>query len=333
MRCIISIEASHERGMGHCFRGLHLAAALRGKGDDVIFIINDDEFSKKILRQARFRAEVIPSYSDATDWEDEIIRMHHPDWWINDRLATTAKHAQKITAAGINLSTFDDHGAGAKYARHNFLSMDPCPGEREANALYGAEYIILNPEIERYRNNIYTLSECSAILVTLGGSDTHGLTPRVVRSLKMAPNDLNIGVAVGPNFRNHAELDAAITGLPPSLRIHRSVPDLIGLMAATDVIICGGGVTLFEASALGIPALTIANEVHEIHIAQWFERNGFGFYTGFRNDFDEIRLLTKLTELISGRELLREMSRIGKHLVDLGGLQRIVNKIKGIDYE
>lgn len=333
MRCVISIEASHERGMGHCFRGLHLATALRGKGDDVIFISNNDELSKEILRRAGFSVEVVPSYSDAMDWENEVIRMHQPDWWINDRLGTTAKHAQKIVAAGINLATFDDHGEGAKYARYNFLAMDPCPREENTNALYGAEYMILNPEIEKYRNRIDALRERCTIFVTLGGSDTYGLTPKVVSSLKRAPNDLNIGVAVGPNFRNHAELDVAITGMPPSLRIHRGVSDLIGLMAATDIIICGGGVTLFEAAALGIPALVIANEAHEIHLAQWFERNGFGFYNGFRTDYSESSLLTKLTQLISSKEMLCEMGRIGKQLVDLGGLNRIVNKIKDIGCE
>jgi spore coat polysaccharide biosynthesis predicted glycosyltransferase SpsG len=333
MRCAISIESSHERGMGHCYRGLHLATALRGKGDDVCLIVNDDERSKELLRQAGFRVEVIPSYSDTPDWEDEIIRMHHPDWWINDRLATTAQHAQKIVAAGIRLATFDDHGEGAKYARYNFLAMDPCPGEMKTNALYGAEYIILNPEIEKYRNRINTLNDPLKVLVTLGGSDTYGLTPKVARSLKYAADVLDIGVAIGPHFHNHAELDVAITGIPPSLRIHRSVPDLIGLMATTDIMICGGGVTLFEAAALGIPALTIANEAHEIRVAQWFERNGFGYYTGFRNDYSESRLLTKLAALMSGKKRLRGMSEIGKHLVDLGGLQRIVNKIKDMDYE
>jgi spore coat polysaccharide biosynthesis predicted glycosyltransferase SpsG len=333
MRCAISIEASHERGMGHCYRGLHLATALRGEGDDVFFIVNDDERSKEILRQAGFRAEVVSSYTDDMDWENEIIRMHHPDWWINDRLATTAKHAQKIVAAGMNLATFDDHGEGAKYARYNFLAMDPCPGAEEPNALYGAEYIVLNPEIEKYRNRIYALNDPFKVLVTLGGSDTYGLTPKVVRSLKRVPNDLNIGVAVGPHFRNQTELNVAITGMPPSLRVHRSVSDLISLMTATDIVICGGGVTLFEAAALGIPALTIANEAHEIHVAQWFERNGFGFYTGFRNDYEESRLLTKLTELVASRALLSEMSTIGKRLVDLDGLQRIVNKIKDMDDE
>jgi spore coat polysaccharide biosynthesis predicted glycosyltransferase SpsG len=333
MRYVISIEASHERGMGHCFRGLHLATALRRKGDDVIFIINNDELSKEILRQDGFSVEVRPSYSDTMDWENEVIRMYHPDWWINDRLATTAKHAQKIVAAGINLATFDDHGEGAKYARFNFLAMDPCPSEMNANALYGAKYMILNPEIEKYRNRIEDFGGRHTIFVTLGGSDTYGLTPKVVSSLKRASNDLNISVAVGPNFRTHAELDFAVTGMPSSLRIHRSVSDLICLMAATDIIICGGGVTLFEAAALGIPALTIANEAHEIHIAQWFERNGFGFYNGFRTDYSESRLLTKLTELIASKEMLCDMKRIGKHLVDLGGLQRIVNKIKDIDCE
>jgi spore coat polysaccharide biosynthesis predicted glycosyltransferase SpsG len=104
-------------------------------------------------------------------------------------------------------------------------------------------------------------------------------------------------------------------------------------MAETDIIICGGGVTLFEAAALGIPAITIANELHEVQTVQWFERNGFGCYTGFRSGYMESRLLASLTKLISDSTLHNKMSGVGKTLVDGGGLKKIVSKIREVDNE
>jgi spore coat polysaccharide biosynthesis predicted glycosyltransferase SpsG len=333
MRTVICIEASHQRGLGHLFRGLHLAKALRAAGDEILFAVNDDRRSLEILHSEGFDVEVVASYASGSDWEEGILRKHRPDWWINDRLDTAAAHAEKILGSAVMLATFDDHGHGGLSAAFNVLAMDLKPSERMPNGLYGTEYIILDPEIEKCRAALPVCGNPSEILVTLGGSDTYGMTPRVLSALGGMQIPPAAGVSVGPNFNHREALNSALAKYPGRVRIYDNPSSLVGLIAKAEIIICGGGVTLFEAAALGVPALAIANEPHEIPIVRWFEEKGFCICLGFRENGVESRLSSALPNLLSGSDHLEQMSRTGRSLVDGRGLERIVARIRSERHE
>lgn len=324
MRFVVSIEASHQRGMGHLFRGIHLAGALRDAGHNTCFVVNRDGHSLAILRENGLEHDVIDSYEGA-GWEEQIIRERTPDWWINDRLDTNEDHARAVIAAGVRLATFDDHGEGASLALHNFLAMDLSPPEIRPNGRYGLEYIILNPLIDEYRQMRKHRASSGSILVSMGGSDTHGVTGSVVKVLATLNLGAAIHVVAGPNFRHHDELADAVseTDTPPT--IHCRVPNLIAMMADADLIVCGGGVTLFEAAALGVPALTVANEPHEVPVAEWFSRQGFSISTGFHRDDFSGTLVQGVARLLDDHDTRLRMGERGMSLVDIGGTGRIIS--------
>jgi len=309
--------------MGHLFRGLHLGGALRHDGHHLCFVLNRDDRSLAILQESGFAHEVVESYADA-GWEGRIVRKHAPGWWINDRLDTDAGHAHAVTAAGVRLATFDDHGEGAALALHDFLAMDLSPAEIRPNGRYGPDYIILNPAIDEYRLKRSVRANSGLVLVSMGGSDTHGVTPGVVKSLAILKPGVAIHVVTGPNFQHHDELAEAVRVTGASTTIHSQVPDLIGMMADADIVVCGGGVTLFEAAAIGVPALTIANEPHEVPIAEWFARQGFSINMGFHRDDFSGALSQGIARLLADHNARLRMGERGMSLVDTGGTARII---------
>ena len=319
MRTVICIEASHQRGMGHLFRGLRLAKALRAAGDEILFAVNDDRRSLEILYSEGFDAEAVPSYASGPDWEEGILRRRRPNWWINDRLDTAAAHAEKVLSSGVMLATFDDHGDGGLSASFNVLAMDLKPLERMPNGLYGTEYIILDPEIQKCRAALPARGAPSEILVTLGGSDTYGMTPRVLSALGGMQIPPAACVSLGPNFNHREALNSALAKYPGRVRIYDNPSSLVRLIAKAEIIVCGGGVTLFEAAALGVPALAIANEPHEVPTVQWFEEKGFCICLGFRENGVESRLSYALPNLLSGSDRLEQMSITGRSLVEREG--------------
>jgi spore coat polysaccharide biosynthesis predicted glycosyltransferase SpsG len=327
MRFIISIEASHQRGMGHLFRGINLGRALGDAGHHICFVVNRDYRSLAILQASGFANEVIDSYANA-GWEGEIIREQAPDWWINDRLDTDAGHARAVIATGVRLATFDDHGGGASLALHDFLAMDLSPAEIRPNGRYGSEYIILNPATDEYRRMRRHRAACESILVSMGGSDTHGVTHEVVKALAALNPAIAIHVVTGPNFRHHDELANTVreAGIHPI--IHCQVPDLIGMMADADIVVCGGGVTLFEAAALGVPALTVANEPHEVPVVKWFARQGFSINAGFHRDDFSGALGQGAARLLADHDARLRMGERGMSLVDTGGTGRIISLLE-----
>jgi spore coat polysaccharide biosynthesis predicted glycosyltransferase SpsG len=313
--------------MGHLFRGIHMARALRDAGHHICLVVNQDSHSLAILGESGLRHEVIDSYK-GIGWEEQIILDQSPDWWINDRLDTDADHARAVTAAGIRLATFDDHGEGASQAVHNFLAMDLSPSKIRPNGRYGPEYIILNPLIGEYRQMRRYDAASGSILVSMGGSDTYGVTPCVLKVLATLGPGVAIHVVAGPNFRHHDELAGAVgeTGTHPT--IHCRVPDLVGLMAGVDLVICGSGITLFEAAALGVPALTVANEPHEIPVAEWFARQGFSIYLGFHQDDLSSTLAGSIARLLTDHDARQRMGKRGLSLVDIRGASRIISLLE-----
>ncbi len=320
---ILAIEASHARGMGHLYRGLNLAGALKAEGDGVFFVINNDERSIGILKDEGHSFDIV-DYG-TTGWEGAIIERRKPATWINDRLDTTEPHSKEVLTKGVALFTFDDHGSGAQFAKKNFLAMDLAPVEKFPNGLYGPKYMILNPAVSAHREKKRDFKGALKVLVTLGGSDTYGVTPRAVSALK-GVSDIEVDIVVGPSFAHSDELTeaASLSGA----KVKRAVPDLIACMSASDLLVCGGGVTLFETAALGVPAVAIANEPHEVPITGWFERNGFSVDLGFHACPFEARLKSAVVGLVSDRARLAEMSEAGKALVDCKGLERVLKELR-----
>jgi spore coat polysaccharide biosynthesis predicted glycosyltransferase SpsG len=313
--------------MGHLYRGMNLGDALRDNGHQVCLVVNRDPGSIALIRDRGFDHDAVDTYL-ASGWEGEIIDRCNPHWWINDRLDTYESHGRTISAAGVRLATFDDHGGGAGMAEHDFLAMDPEPAEARPNGRYGPEYIVLNPSVAEFRLKRRGRLQGNGILVTMGGSDTYGVTPRVLKALECVERKMTVSVVTGPNFRHQRALADAVRVSCHSPAVFDRVENLIAMMAEAEIIICAGGVTLFEAAGLGLPAVAIANEPHEVPVVQWFARQGACIDGGFHRDDFSSRLPGLLTGLLDDPERRLRMGESGRSLVDLAGTGRIVSLLE-----
>ncbi len=253
----ICIEASHQKGMGHLFRMLNFAKYLKKQNENFIFIINDNDKTKNILNEFNYKFEVVDLNDITNNWEENIIDEYNIKYWINDRLDTKKQHALNIKDIDIKLITFDDLGNGAKYSDINicglFFNNNSLEGKK---ILKGVKYLILNDEIDKYKKQRKTLNN---ILVTIGGSDTYGVTIKVVKLLKKY--DIKAAIHIGPSFAHKKELEAILTD---DYELINFIPSLIEEFSKYDLAITGGGITPFEANASGLPCLIIANETFEI---------------------------------------------------------------------
>ena len=184
----LCIESSHARGMGHFYRALNLADGLAKAGLPYTFYLNDHAPSRQILAERGVPHRIVNLEDFTGDWEASLIRQDGITLWVNDRLDTDVRHAEKIKAAGIPLVTFDDRGTGAALADLHIAALAFDEQEQLAGArlLRGADYLILNPQISDYMR---LRKQLSSILVTLGGSDTYGVTVKVVQLLKEMGSD------------------------------------------------------------------------------------------------------------------------------------------------
>lgn len=299
--------------MGHFFRALNLAAALRQAGQTCKILINAHEPALRLLEGAGIDHATVDLADLESDWEGHLIEKERIRVWVNDRLSTDAHHAAKVKRRNIPLVTFDDRGGGAALAELNIaaLAFDPDEALPGLRVLRGIDYLILNPEIARYRRLRH---HAGRLLVTLGGSDTYGVTAKVIRCLRAAGRVAT--VIVGPGFRHEAEL-AEVLG--PGFEVRRGLRSLITEFGNYEVAITGGGITPFEANASGLPCIVIASEFFEVPIARELARLGGSIFAGYHMEMDETILKRDLP--------VEAMSRAGIEHIGLGGASRVVSEL------
>lgn len=309
----LCIESSHARGMGHFYRALNLAEGLAKAGLPYMFYLNDHAPSRQILVERGVPHRVVDLEDFTGNWEASLIQQDGITLWLNDRLDTDLRHAEKIKATGIPLVTFDDRGTGVALADLHIAALAFDEQERLGGAklLRGADYLILNPQISDYTRLRKHLVN---ILVTLGGSDTYGVTVRVVQLLKEM--GLTATIVVGPAFMHLDMLDEALT---EGFTLKRGVPSMIEEFYRHDLAITGGGITPFEANASGLPCVVIANELFEIPVGVALQKLGGSLFAGHHELLQSPLFTTDLP--------LEQMSRAGMRNIGLQGTQRVIDAL------
>lgn len=271
---LFCVESSHAKGMGHLFRAINLHRVLREKGhQSAIALLGGDVASQDWLEKAAIPYATVKNLNDA-EWEVSLIAKFSPKVWINDRLNTDAEHAGRIKRAGLWLSTFDDTGSGATLADLHVAALADVRGESPAGkrTLIGADYLIFPPEVAQLRR---VRTKRKGLIVTLGGSDTHGATISVVEWLNAKATPATI--VLGPAFAHESAMSSLDS---ENLIIKRSVPSLLKELADHDLAITGGGLTAFEAAVLGVPTAIVANEPWEVAHAMYLQSLGCSVFAG-----------------------------------------------------
>lgn len=279
---ILCVKSSHAMGMGHLFRMINLYGVLRQSGADALLVLlGEHSPSSEWLERAGIPFEVVAERAvNVSGWEVNIASRYGSNVWVNDRLHTDAIHAACIKALGLRLVTFDDLGDGAKLADIHVAALAGVRGEtpQGAKVLVGLEYLILAPEIANYRR---PRSVGGRWVINLGGSDTHGVTVKVVKWL--GSRQKNATLILGPGF-SHEEALAEV--IDADIIVKRSVPSLVTEFAEHDLAITGGGLTAFEAAAAGLPTVTVANEAWEVAHCHYLQTLGCSIFAGPQNEMD-----------------------------------------------
>jgi spore coat polysaccharide biosynthesis predicted glycosyltransferase SpsG len=312
----ICVEASHQRGMGHLFRVLNFCETLIERGMPFRIFINPHASSQALLIQRKLPFESVVLDAAKNDWQAGLIRKYGIKLWIDDRLNTDIGHAAQVKDCGIPLVTFDDRGTGAVLADLNVMALafDESEPLQGAKVLRGPQFLVLNHEIEQYRR---LRTAVGSIVVTMGGSDTYGVTVEVVKMLKSAGRCAT--VIVGPAFAHETEL---VDVLDDGFVLKRSVPSLIEEFSHHALAITGGGITPFEANASGLPCIVIANEDFEISVGQGLARLGGSVFAGHYSAIDE--------DLFACELPIREMSEAAMAHIDLQGAARVADEIEAL---
>lgn len=314
---LFCIESSHSKGMGHLFRALTISKYLNQLGKRTVLVLLDGTRGSIDWLESQSIDCLFVDAANGVGWELDLIRKYKPNVWINDRLNTNFSHANQIKQSGVFLVTFDDAGEGAKLAD---LHIAPLANIRKQvvlgkEVLVGVEYLTFSNELIKLRR----LHDGNrGIIVTLGGSDTYSVTDRIIKHLK----EVNIPATIilGP------ESNTSFFGkeiYSNNLVIKKSVKSLYYELSCHDLAITGGGLTAFEAAALGVPTITIANELWEKDYALHLQNCGCSLFCGDHSQLNE--------SLICKKHDIKKMSYAALESIDINGLPKIAYHLLKFD--
>lgn len=259
VRVMFRVAGGRRLGFGHLARALSLTRAL-GRPARVSVSVRGTAETQAAAR--RMGARLAPASLDAA------LRTQAPALVIIDdpdpRAAARALHTSR--RHGARVASIHDLGIAGVASDLAIDGSLPRLGRLPARAtLRGARYAILDPRLPDLRRRVQaapdgahtqtrtrTRRPSARVLISLGGGPRRALGLRIAQAVHAAHPDAHITLAAG--FAASSTLDTARGGV----RRLSSPAAFRPALARTDVAILGGGVTLYEAAALGVPAVALA---------------------------------------------------------------------------
>jgi len=279
---VFRIDAGHARGLGHLQRMIVLSDKFEENGYDAFFLLRKNKIAESILEK---RSKSYVSYP-LEFAEKDMLKCYFDEYavaglWIFDILSTEAEWISYVKGMGVRaVVCFDDFNGGLKVADAVINPILGCWGQNSEKkgsrplVFNGPSYAIIDPGVMNLKKYRKSRESIVKVGITMGGSDTYGATIKIAEALReLKANNLHIYFFLGPHFMHEPELNLALATYPHAYSVKKSVLNLHKELIEMDVVICGGGQTLFEVCALEIPALAFANEPHEEKTIDFFLKN------------------------------------------------------------
>jgi len=340
MRLLVRTDGGKEIGLGNVYRTLALLQQFEHlclvEKTDILFLTGYNAQAAELVASHGYRVEHIGRISLEAEiaiqrewarrWQPHCAVVDVPEApdrppeffealrWSSDMLVVnlsdcnSGRHKADLVVEG-DIYHCDDPVARAVGQRPRYLR--------------GPKYWIVNPAFASERDNTERNLSRSGILISFGGSDPARLNYKIASladhlSPDISPVTLVVGRGVDhtPTF-------------PPDWHILQGVSpnQMAKAMHEARVGILSGGLTMYEAACVGLPALIIAQNVGQELGAQTFARFRIHNYLGRADEVEIERIARACEKLYWDREEWQRKSAQGMNLVDGLAAKRIIEAI------
>ena len=323
-RILFRVDGSRVMGMGHVYRSLAVAEALReGSRAEIAFLMSADHaegiatISKSGYPVRVFRSGGLEALIDS-------IRDFAPSVVINDLPLVEDTYLRSLARLGaitINLvDTLEDLERVSRDAQFVISVMNE---DRETpEGFYGGPAFAILRRHFQGRERVVR-DKPAKILLTFGGADPQALTLKVARALAALTSDVEVLSVAGPAFPHRHVFEALQRTLGRNLPLVNGVDvQIADLMLDADLVLCSGGMSVYEIAALGAPGVVLAQNAREDRRMREFARFGTIEYLGLGVDVDESAILEAVQRLLADKARRATMSAKGRALVDGYGAAR-----------
>lgn len=315
---VYRVTGNAQDGTGHVYRGITIADQLFHH--DVLFAVGtEDDLAIKILKESNYDFELF----DNTDSFLKFIDEFSPDVVANDILDTKANYVQSLKQTGVRVVNFEDLGEGSEHADAVINALYEYSNPPK-NHFYGFKYFCLRNEF-RYAEKKREIPTVERIMISYGGTDQNNLTSKTLRALANLDHELSLDVVLGLGYTEDETLDTVLNDLPNNfaVEVNHEVQSMAQHMEQADLLITSNGRTLYEAGALNLPVISIAQNMREqkhpyAHVSRGILSLGSAEYVTERMIRDAV------VDFIQQEDMRETMRRaLSNHTIS-NGIERII---------
>jgi len=329
---LFRVDAGPGIGIGHLHRCLALASAFAERGCAVAFVVNDrPEVTDRVAAAgwpvARLEGVVSWTDADADHVVSEIARTHATLVVVDSDLESGA-YTRRVKASGVTVCAVEDN-SDEDVEAHVLLNGDAHALRQTYRAAVADTRYLLGPAYAPLSQEYWNGPARAAavppqhVLLTLGGSDPHGLLPLLITAAAALPVTFQLHVVIGPFSGRREEIAAALHALEGRVTSHVAPASMRPLIDRCDLALSGAGQTLYELAAFGRPVVAIELADNQHLQLDEFVRSGAVIRAGLAGDADIAGLaVAMVADLAIRPEHLRMMSEAGPKFIDAQGARR-----------
>lgn len=321
---LILTEAGRESGHGHLTRCHSLLDAFHQSGWQGRVLVQPDHLEDKCA------GGVI-----CTSWRESPgelgVSLRTASLVIIDSYLISRACQAEISAKAKLCAFIDDYPhreyvggcvidwtIGAETSAYNTRFPDVC-------YLLGSTYACLRPAF--WENHVHRPDTIRNLLLTFGGSDIRQLTMPALQAIRSVFPDIFVHVVLGPDAQQ-TDLSSCCTD--GNAKAYRSADEhtMKSLMSSCDLALCGGGQTLYELAACGLPAVAVELAENQRDDLRGFSSAEVIDWIGSWNTPGIIERAISAIGALKERpgELTRRAAR-GQQLIDGQGAMRLVAQL------
>ncbi len=318
-------DGDDRSGLGHVGRCLGYAEMLADAGQSCEFHGCYHAAAEGMIESAGFAIQPSSGMKEmrlTCDWPQAPARGVLVDSYEVDAEVYTALNEHLGVLA--RLLVLDDFAAYPRYdcdALINFTLGAKArvypPGP--ASQHLGLSFFPARRWLRRVRESLaggHAADEIRKVLIVAGGRDISGVIPAFLSMIAALGRPLELGVLVGDDEAARASVEAWLPKLGPVEIIPRQ-PDLEKWLNWADVCLCGGGLVKYECLYVGVPVMSLAQNVGQAEDSARMAAEGLIADLGDAADFNREAAQPVLERFLDDAAWRVEM--VGRGLKRVGG--------------
>ena len=335
-KVVLRADGSLKIGLGHIYRCIAIAEMLQNEFDCEFLLGYQSQFENVIPKQ--FTVKHIPkAYS--LDMEHRWIQSNYDTnslLIILDGYHFNSAYQKSIKDTNAKLIYIDDLQNEHMYAdaviNHSpNININLYKKETYTKIYTGLEYVLLRKHfLEEVAQQKVTKSNISSALITLGGSDEHNITLKILDSLTLIEKIDAINIVIGASYPHKNSLLSEINNSSKHIQLFSNLSELemIELMKKSDIAFAPCSTTCLELMSLNSIVFAGYSASNQKYLYNYFKSQQLIF------DLSDLLKITSkeindiILQHIDNIAEINKMLTLQKQIIDGKSGERIINIIK-----